>query len=155
MKESVQMKKIEARMAPGVISLDGFLGSDRRSLSEILAADEAEAARLSLSHRAIADRMRSLREAGAAGLGEAVPVAPHFEVRVDSDRGGLACPFGDKGGVRKTVTTVLNKKLGRSIRYTDLNIHMIEAHGFYEGKGSPFRLEIADLAQILEIEGGA
>lgn len=155
MKESVQMKKIEARMAPGVISLDGFLGADGRPLSEILAADGAEAARLGLSHEKIGERMRRVRDAGASGLGEAVHLAPHFEVRVDSDRGGLACPFGDKGGVRKTVTTVLNKKLGRSIRYTDLNIHMIEAHGFYEGKGSPFRLEIADLAQILEIEGGA
>ena len=85
--------------------------------------------------------MVELRDAGMAGLGEFLDVAPHFEVRVDSVRGKLPCPFGDPGIFPKTNTTVRNKRLGREITYTDLHIHLIGSHGFYEGKGSPFRLE--------------
>jgi hypothetical protein len=48
---------------------------------------------------------------------------------------------------------VRNIKLDREITYTLLNSHLIGEHGFYEGKGSPFRLEPRELIDILEIEG--
>jgi hypothetical protein len=47
---------------------------------------------------------------------------------------------------------VRNTKLGREVTFTDMHIHMIGSHGFYEGKGSPFRLEPKQLAEVLEIE---
>jgi hypothetical protein len=141
-------------MAPGIIARDGFLGCDGRPLEEILAADAAEVARLGITDEAIAGRMAELRDSGYAGMGEIVEVAPHFEVKVDSERGRLPCPFGDIGGHRKTLVTVLNKALGRSLSYTDLGMHLIREHGFYQGKGSAFRLEPADLMEILEIGGG-
>lgn len=153
MKQTVQLQEAQARMAPGIIARDGFLGDDRRSLSEILAADAAEVARQGLTHERIAARMAELRDAGYPGLGESVDVPPHFEVSVDSERGKLPCPFGDRGGFRKTLIAVLNRRLGRSAAYTDLSIHLIREHGFYEGAGSPFRLEPSDLKEILEIEG--
>ncbi len=154
MKESARLEEIRSRMAPGAIALHGFLGTDRRSLQEIIAADEAELARLGLSREAIAARLRELAASGGAGLGEPVAVPPAFEVRVDSERGRLPCPFGDKGGIRKTVVRVLNARLGKSLSYTELGIHLLEEHGFLEGRGSPFRLEPADLAEILELGGG-
>jgi hypothetical protein len=46
---------------------------------------------------------------------------------------------------------VVNKKTGEEIRWTALNIHMIKEHGFYEGKGSPFRIEPLDLIRVLEL----
>ncbi len=95
--------------------------------------------------------MVELRDAGMAGLGEFVDVAPHFEVRVDSVRGRLPCPFGDPGIFPKTNVTVRNTRTGREITYTDLHIHLVRVHGFYEGRGSPFRLEPKDLAEVLEI----
>ena len=151
MKQTVQMQTIQDRMKPGVIVRDGFLGADARNLVEILTADEAEVLRLGLTHQDIAGRMIALREAGTAGLGELIDVPPHFEVRVDSVRGKLPCPFGDPGIFPKTNTTVRNLRLGRELTYTDLHIHMIGSHGFYEGRGSQFRLEPRDLAEILEV----
>jgi len=150
MKQTIQMQRIQERMAPGVIVRDGFLGVDGRNLVDILTTDEAAAHRFGLSHREIADRMIELRDAGIAGLGEYIDVQPHFEVRVDSVRGKLPCPFGDPGIFQKTNTTVKNLALGREITYTDLHIHMVGSHGFYEGKGSAFRVEPKDLAEILE-----
>ena len=152
MKQTPQLSKAQGRMAPGVITRDGFLGEDRRNLVDILVADDGEVRRLGLSHKDIAQRMIDLRDSGMAGLGEFIDVAPHYEVRVDSVRGKLPCPFGDPGIFPKTNTTVRNQKNGREITYTDLHIHLIGSHGFFEGKGSPFRLEPSELAEVLEVE---
>ena len=152
MKQTKVYAAIQAKMAPGVITRDGFLGEDRRNLVDILTADDGEARRLGYTHQDIARRMIELRDSGMQGLGEFIDVAPHFEVRVDSVRGKLPCPFGDPGIFPKTNITVRNLKLDREVLYTDLHIHMIGSHGFYEGKGSKFRLEPKTLAEILEIE---
>jgi hypothetical protein len=151
MKQTVQMQKAQERMAPGVITRDGFLGDDRRGLADILLADDAAVKALGIEHEALARRMVELRDAGMAGLGEFVDVAPHFEVRVDSVRGRLPCPFADPGIFPKTNITVRNRRTGREISYTDLHIHLVWVHGFYEGRGCPFRLEPKDLAEVLEI----
>jgi hypothetical protein len=146
------MKTIQENMRPGVLTLHGFLGTDKRDLVEILEDDAAEVRRLGTTHQAIADRMKYLRDQGMRGLGEFIDVEPHFEVRVDSVRGGIPSPFGDAGLIRKTNTTVRNKALSREIVYTDVNIHLIGVHGFYEGRGSLFRMEPGELVEVLEVE---
>jgi hypothetical protein len=151
MKQTVLMQKAQERMAPGSITRDGFLGDDRRGLSDILLTDDAAVKSLGLEHEALARRMVELRDAGMAGLGEFVDVAPHFEVRVDSVRGRLPCPFGDPGIFPKTNITVRNTRTGRELTYTDLHIHLVWVHGFYEGRGCPFRLEPKDLVEVLEV----
>jgi hypothetical protein len=152
MKQSPQLARAQENMKPGVITLEGFLGTDERNLIDILIEDDAEVKRMGLTHEAIADCMCEFRDKGKEGLGEFISVEPHFDVRVDTVRGKLPSPFGGPGLYSKINTTVHNKRLGREITYTDLNIHMIRDHGFYEGKGSRFRLEPGDLVEILEIE---
>ena len=152
MKQTVQMKKIQEKLQPGVITRDGFLGRDRRNLVDILEEDDARVRRKKLTHRQIADRMIELRDAGMKGLGDFISVPPHYEVRVDSVRGKLPCPFGDPGILPKTNITVRNLKKNTEIIFTDLHIHLIGSHGFYEGKGSTFRLEPAALAEIMELK---
>lgn len=152
MKQTEQMKEIQERMKPGVITLDGFLGADDRNLIDILVEDEAEVKRLNLTNEKIAARMQELRDAGKEGLGDFISVKPHYEIRVDIARGKLPCPFGHRGLIRKTIIQLKNLEKNREITFTDLNIHMIGEHGFYQGKGSPFRLEVGDLIDILEIK---
>ena len=150
MKQTVDMQRVQDDMRPGRISHTGFLGHDRRLLIEILDGDDAEVKRLGQTHAALAARMRSLRESGRGGLGEAVSVAPHFEVRVDGVPGVLACPFHHAGRFPKVNTTVTNMRSGRKVTYSDLSIHLIAEHGFYQGAGSPFRLDPAELMAVLE-----
>ncbi|MDP7420771.1 MAG: hypothetical protein QGH40_02780 [bacterium] len=152
MKQTVQLDRIQEAMKPGTGSRDGFLGNDRRNLIDILTEDDAAVKRLDLSHEQISARMRFFRDTGFKYECEFVSVEPHFEVAVASFRGRLCCPFNDTRIVRKTNVTVRNLRLGQAITYTDLNIHMIEQHGFYEGKGAVYRLEPKDLAEILEIK---
>lgn len=152
MKETPQDKTQRENMRPGKLSLLGFLGDDPRDLAVVMKDDNAEIERLGVTHAAVAARMRGLRDAGVAGLGEFRTVAGHFEVRVDSVRGRMPCPFGDRGLYSKASVAVRNLATGREITFTDLHIHLIEAHGFYEGRGSPFRLEPEALVAVLEVE---
>lgn len=152
MKQTPDLDKAQQNMRPGVITRNGFLGEDRRNLIDVLIDDEARVRRLGVTHAAIATRMRELRAAGVRGLGETISVAPHYEVRVDSVRGRLPCPFVHKGLYPKTNVTVRNLKRDREVTFTDLGIHMIEAHGFYEGLGGDFRLDPEDLVAVLDVE---
>jgi len=130
---------------------DDFLGTDRRSIEEITRADNDTVKNLGLTHQTIAGRMSFFRDQGKYGLGSLVKTEPHFEVSCEMARGFLPCPFGEPGTHRKTTVTVRNLLLNMEITFSDLNIHLIEKHGFYEGRGSPFRLEPDVLTKVLEI----
>jgi hypothetical protein len=154
MKKKVTVEN-QTEMRPGVVSRDGFLGADKRAVAAIVSEDTATVQSLGLTHRRIAGVMARLSRAGRAGLGVGVRVPPHFEVLVDSARGAMPCPFLDGAILPKTNTTVRNLKLGRAVGYSDLNIHLIEVHGFYEGRGSAYRLEPRALAEVLEVRARA
>jgi hypothetical protein len=42
----------------------------------------------------------------------------------------------------------VNLKTGKRLRFTVLGWHLIQAHGFFQGKGSPFRIEPVDLNEF-------
>lgn len=152
MKQSPEYDIIESRLGPGKTSRDGFLGQDTRHLAEIINDDDLAVKRLDLTHGAIAARMRFFRDAAEAGLGGVVDVAPHFTVSSDSVRGRIPCPFRHKGGsFAKNTIIVNNVALNRQVIYTDLTIHLIEEHGFYQGRGAFFRNDPATLAEVLEV----
>ncbi len=151
MKQSPELSIAQANMKPGAITLFGFFGPDDRNLIDILIEDDGEVKRLGLTHEQIAKRMEELRDEGLKGLGEFTKVEPHFEVRVESVRGKLPCPFEEPGLHRKTNTQVRNLSSGKEVVYSDLQIHLIAAHGFYQGRGSRFRLNPSELAEVLEI----
>jgi len=146
------LNKAEQNMKPGVITLDGFLGTDNRTLVDIIVADQGTVRRIGTTHKAIAAKMTALLEAGKAGLGEFVSVEPHFDVMVQSVRGKLPCPFGDPGLVPKTNIIVKNLKNKSEVTFTEFHIHLVGVHGFYEGHGSPFRIDPTKLIEVLEVE---
>lgn len=151
MKQDPSPAHVEGRMRPGVIAKDGFLGEDTRTLSQILSEDEAEVRRLGLDHRRIADRLRRLMEEGAKGLGTEVPVEGRFLVTVDDARGRVPCPWPGDGSFPKTIVHVKKIATGETMMFSALNVHLIEAHGFYEGRGSHFRLDPARIRSFFNL----
>lgn len=152
MKQTREWDQIQAQMRPGVITHEGFLGRDTRNLVDILMEDDATVHRLGVTHRAIAARMKQLRDAGAKGLGLRTRVAPCFDVTVEGVRGKLPSPFGGPGLYGKTTTIVRNTELDEEIMYSDLHLHFVADHGFYEGKGSLYRLDPAKVVRVLRVD---
>ena len=84
-------------------------------------------------------------------LGTEVLVDNKFLVSADDVRGRLPCPWGHKGLYAKTNVRVKNLENNEGIIFTGLHLHMIEAHGFYEGRGSSFRLDPEKLKRALDL----
>lgn len=151
MKQTPQEQKIYDNFKPGKITKEGFLGDDTRHIHDIIEEDMHVLDRLKVSKEQIADRLQYFIEEGKKGLETPVDLGD-FTTQVIWRRGMLPSPFGDpKRLYHKIVATVFNKKLNKEITYTQLNVHLIRDHGFFEGKGSVFRLEPEDVVKILDI----
>ena len=149
MKETQKESRVRARMMPGVTTLNGFIGKDKRSLSEIIAADEKELQNLNRSIEEIAARMQYFTDTSFATFDGKITIDEIYEVETEVTRGKLACPYAHSGLIRKTTTMLTNTSNGITVSWTSMNIHLIEEHGFFEGKGSAFRLDPEVLVKAL------
>jgi len=52
---------------------------------------------------------------------------------------------------QKTIYTVKNLRTGKKVVYTELSIHMVKKHGFFQGGGAPFYNSPQTLADVLEV----
>ena len=125
------------------------MGHDTRSVSEVIDADAAELSRLGFTKEQAAERMRQITQVAISGLGTWVQVGDDLEGKVDEAKGRLICPWPHKGKLAKRITMVKVVETGESIRWSDLNTHLISEHGFFEGKGSNFRIEPRKLVRII------
>jgi len=149
MKATPLETRIMKKMQPGAITLGGFLGTDHRNLFDIIADDAKVLAAHEKDQREIAERMQYFTDQSWEAGGEEVTVDGIFSVRTDVVRGKLPCPFGHVGIYRKAITVFTNTKLNIELRWTSLSIHLIKEHGFFEGIGSPFRLDPQILIKAL------
>lgn len=149
MKQSPELKLIQDNMMPGSLSAHGFIGDDSRNLTDILRADAKSLKQTGFSQEALADKMQELTDFGIQGLGRPMHMEDRFEIEVEDYMGKLPCPFRDNAKIDKRQTKVRRLDTGVIMRWTDLNIHMIREHGFFEGHGSVYRLDPAKLARFL------
>ncbi|MEA2095262.1 MAG: hypothetical protein U9P73_01025 [Candidatus Cloacimonadota bacterium] len=145
MKETPKDKKIHKNLLPGQMSIEGFLGKDKRQFSDIISADRIELDRLKLTTKMIADRLQYFTDSAFESYDGSIVIDEKYEVNYQSFRGKLICPFGHPGVYRKGIVTLKNLVNGLGISWTPLNIHMIRGHCFFEGKGSVHRLEASIL----------
>jgi len=150
-KQSPELEDIQRKMQPGRISLNGFLGSDRRPLAEILDHDHNRVRKLRLTHQEIADRLKFFMKKARRGLGTPVTVEDDFVVRAEEWRGGMPCPWPHPGLYRKGIITLQKLSTGEKLQWTPLNVHMIREHGFYEGRRSDCRLDPEHVARVLNL----
>ncbi len=149
MKKSPQQKKLEDMLRASKFSASGFMGTDKRNVWEIIDADAAELERLGTTQQEIARQMQKLTDLGKPGLGDWVDVGENLKVSVDDHRGAIPCPWPHHARCVKRITTCMQKDTGKTIQWSDLNIHLIKDHGFFEGNGSPFRIEPRELIEII------
>ena len=125
------------------------MGDDPRSLEEIIAADAATVEQSGRSIPEIVTRMWEITDAARQGLETSVPVGDHLEARVVEARGRIPCPWPHAGRYPKRVVHARRTDSDVSVEWSELNIHLIEAHGFFEGRGSRFRIEPAELIAVI------
>ena len=147
---------LEKDMRPGapseVGSRAGFLGQDE-SLLDVLAMDnEFVVDKLGLTHQDIA---RPLLIAAAIGHSkrfdeESTKFRYHgqnYRVKMICYKGFQDSPFYDKTAT--SCDAVLeNLTNGKKLKFSPLVPFMVERYGFYEGKGTSYRVEPADVLEM-------
>ncbi|GAB6276622.1 MAG: hypothetical protein SAMD01599839_11620 [Rectinema sp.] len=155
MKQSPADKQAFQKMIPGVITAAGFLGDDDRSPERIIEEDGIFFDELRLDFDTVADKLEELQHRGEAGLGEPITVGKLL-VQSGDARGMLPCPWGDgffhKNAVSASPADVPLESCVEGedmLIYSELSVHMLRAHHFCQGRGSPFRLEPALIKRLL------
>lgn len=136
-------------LQPSKFSAEGFMGTDTRSVWEIIDTDATAMEKLGRTNEEVAQRMQELTDIGKPALEEWIEVGENLKVKVEDHRGAIPCPWPHHVRCVKRITTVVHKQTGKTIRWSDLNIHLIKEHGFFEGRGAPFRLEPRDLIETI------
>ncbi|HET6427887.1 MAG TPA: hypothetical protein VFJ30_05735 [Phycisphaerae bacterium] len=147
MKQSPADKRITERMAPGVLCREGFLGADRRPLAEILDADRSAVVGLGVTHEQLADRLDEVLRKAVAALGTPVEIRPGLMAVFHEGMGRIPCPWGH-GIFPKGEVELADERTGETLRFTPLSVHLIGAHGFYQGCGSCYRIDPESLVRI-------
>ena len=147
--EELELKRMN--FLPGKITREGFLGTDRRHIHDIIASDVLYLSRRGITCQQIGARLQFFIDEGKKGLENDVEVE-NYIVKLQWARGMLPCPFGDRTMHHKIFVTLTNKDLDESIKFSQLNIHLIKEHCFFVGRGCSFRLEPEYLIPFLGLE---
>ena len=148
MKETPDDKALEDRLGASKFSGEGFLGTDHRTVDEIIAEDRRTLERLGLPKDRLLAALRDVFDKARAELGGEVAVRPGVVAVAHESMGRIPSPFrGD--GVFEKGDVVLASAAGEQIVLTALGLAMIEKHAFFQGRGSRYRVEPARAAALL------
>lgn len=149
MKESPQTRKLEQILRSSKLVTGGFMGDDSRSFNEVIYADSSQVSKLGYTMEEIAARMQEITDTAKTGLGNWIKVDDKLQAVADEAKGSLICPWPHPGRYVKRITTVQRYNSGETIRWSELNIHLIAEHGFFEGRGAAFRIEPVKLINVI------
>lgn len=153
MKRSPKDLRLEETLRSSKLVHGGFMGTDLRPPEEVIEEDLEVLHRLKRTPKHVAEKMRELRDAARPQLGNWVKVGELFEVRYEDYEGVQVCPWPHPGSYHKGITTVRRTDTGETMFWSDLNIHLIGEHGFFQGRGSDYRLEPEELVRFLYPSG--
>lgn len=149
MKQSPEDRRLEEFLRSYKLVAGGFFGGDTRSVSEVIDADAATLSRLGFSAEQLAERMNQITKIATTGLGTWVRLDDRLEAKVDEAKGNITCPWPHPGQFAKRITHLRVIETGQTIFFSDLSTHLIADHAFFEGKGSPFRTDPAELVKMI------
>jgi hypothetical protein len=149
MKQSPQDQSLHSRLHASRFSAEGFLGDDARSVDEIVAADEQTLEELGVSREELAAAMRDSLDRARNGLGTPVEVRPNVTAVYYESMGRIPSPFRGEGVFEKGEAVLTDTGSSRTLIITPLSIHLVEAHGFFQGQGSRYRIDPRTAVELL------
>jgi hypothetical protein len=161
----IPVSELERRMRPGAFSERGFL-SEEESLASVLEEDSKILESVGLEFEQLGDRLEELIRSALSTRNRRARVPPHYSVAVSVTKGFQICPWaanphagqcttGRGAGLSGINWQVRNRRTRRTLRGGGLLTHLIRDHHFFEGKGSPYRIDPLELAELLDLLGDA
>lgn len=147
MKKLPEFAKAHEEMEPGRLTRGGLLGEDVRPIEQIVAEDRAAAKRLGVEMAHLAERLDTLTVYAIEAMGAPVTVGD-ICVSALEGMGKLPCPFSHHGLYSKAVLRAENSATNQKLSWSALSVHMLLEHDFCGGRGSSYRLDIAEVARF-------
>jgi hypothetical protein len=152
---------LEKDMRPGARAEDfegsdkGFLGPEEKLLDVLAADNQYVVDELGRTHQELARHLRVLAAIADWQLKQGKPEAEflyhgrRLKVQRRYFKGYQGSPFRD-GTKTSTDATIHNLSNGQKLAYSLLVPDMMERYGFYEGKGTPYRVEPRRVVEVLD-----
>jgi hypothetical protein len=147
----ISIAALEKIMRPGASSSAGFLGKDEKLLDVLAADNDLVLKELGSTHQELARHLHALGALGETSDGKAAQFTYQghkFKVKVIAYRGHMASPFKDGTKTNKNAF-VENLDNGKKLEMSLLVPDMIERYGFYEGKGTSYRVDPRQAVAVL------
>ena len=143
----VQLEKLLKPTGSVYGSSDGFLRGDE-SFEEVVLGDFATLKKLNLTYEQVADKLESM----IMGHGQEFFRQGSFKIVTEFTCGEQNCPWGDDYTDKASVMWLLPddgkpfypgemRDCKNPIQVSGLIPHLIRDHYFFEGKGSPYRVD--------------
>lgn len=152
MKQSPSEKSLRRNLGPSKFSAEGFLGQDPRPVDEIVADDRRTLDRIGVSLEDLLGALRRAYEAARQALGAEVEICHGVTSVFYESRGRIPSPFRDGKTFEKGEAVVTDHRSGRRLVLTELGLALIERHGFFQGRGSRYRIEPTEAVEILGLK---
>jgi hypothetical protein len=151
MKQSPFEKELIKNLGPSKFSGQGFLGTDSRSVDEIIGEDVRVLEQRGISREAIVAALTEAYEKARQAFGAEVALRPGVTVVFHESMGRIPSPFRGDGVFEKGEAVVEDARHGHRLIVTRLGIHLIAKHAFFQGKGSRYRLDPEKIMHVFGI----
>lgn len=155
MKKSPSEKALMRNLSPSKFSAQGFLGSDSRPVDEIVNEDRAVLARHHVSKEALGQALTNAYDMAQKALGADILIRTGVTAKFYESMGRVPSPFQGDGVFEKGEVVLKDLQDDEGIIITRLGIHLIKKHGFFQGKGSPYRIDPLTAITLLKIDSEA
>ncbi|MBN1757128.1 MAG: hypothetical protein JW863_02355 [Chitinispirillaceae bacterium] len=148
MKISPREREQAILFGPSKFSAEGFLGDDRRSVEEIIEDDRQKCENLGTTSVYLAKCLAKAFQKAESAMGDPVELGPGISATLFEARGKIPSPFRGDGVFQKGEVMIYEEEKKTTLFITRLGIHMIKKHGFFQGRGSRYRIEPADVLRL-------
>lgn len=148
MKQSPSEESLHDRLKPSKFSAGGFLGDDSRSVDEIVATDKRKMEKNDIDPDHLIELLQESFDRAREAFGGEVEISKGVTVTFHESMGRIPSPFRGEGVFEKGEATV-QANGDTKFRITRLGLHLIKKHLFFQGEGSPYRIDPVDAYQAL------
>jgi hypothetical protein len=140
------------KLAASNFSKDGYLGTDSRTPQQIIKDDLNDMAVNGIIKKDLVIRLRYAYVMAERALGNPLTIAGTVRVVYHDARGRIPSPIPEDGTFQKGEVELTDTKTGVTMHITPLSIHLIDKYDFFQGIGSPYRIDPVQAALLLRQE---
>ena len=141
MKLSPEDQRLVHNLKPSKFSKEGFLGTDSRSVQEIIADDLYTLKKAGVSQELLVQALKDAYQKAKEAFGAEIEIRKNVKAVFHESMGRTPSPFCKDGLFEKGEAVVTDNTNNVSLVITSLGINLIENHDFFQGRGCRFRID--------------